>query len=82
MFVKVNPLRQSVLYPQLQRKTPSAMAGFSLFHMTSNKNKEAPGDEIPGLLMCGLAGGIRTHDRPLRHRGALSAELQPDTCAT
>jgi hypothetical protein len=28
-----------------------------------NSNKEAPGDEIPGLLRCGLAGGIRTHDR-------------------
>jgi hypothetical protein len=54
MFVKVNALRHRGAklaapeserrYPQLQRKTPSAMAGFSLFHITSDKNKEAPGD--------------------------------------
>lgn len=46
------------------------------------KNKEAPGDEIPGPLRCGLAGRIRTYDNPFRQEGALSAELQPDTSGT
>ena len=45
-----------------------------------NRNKEAPGDEIPGLLRCGLAGGNRTHNLPPSHGAALSIELQPDTC--
>lgn len=56
------------------------MVGFSLFRITSRENKEAPGDEIPGLLSCGLTGGIRTLAHPLRQRGALSAGLQPDSC--
>jgi len=30
-----------------------------------NGNKKAPGDEIPGLPRCGLAGGIRTRDHSI-----------------
>jgi hypothetical protein len=45
MFVKVKVLRhRGALYPQLQRKIPSAMAGFSHFYITANEYKEAPGD--------------------------------------
>ena len=39
--------------------------------------KEAPGDKIPEPLAMRVAGGIRTHNHPLSHKGALSVELQP-----
>ena len=76
MFVKVNALRQKALYPQLQRKTPSAMAGFSLSETNLPQNRSGPTRLTVRPLMVRTTGGNRTRDLWLSQSIALSTELQ------